>query len=720
MNKIRRTALALLTAGAGFSTALGAGGDFDFENDEQATHYPAMVLADEDDDIEEVITRLEEQGVTVLRHRENILLVYIPVDADIESQTAARKRLRGLPGVKDLQISKPRRVEPTMNIARGFHNAGYIHEGRNLPQPYDGSGVVVGVCDIGIDVTHPNFLDKTGGECRVRQVSQYEESFGRYTLLTDPAAIADWRTDDAEDWHGTHVTGIAAGAYGAAEGEGFYGMAPGAEIVVSTSMLSDVGLLAGVEDIIDYANEAGKPCVINLSMGNYVGPHDGTSLFTRYLDLCADDAIICLSAGNEGSFESHLGRSMSYDFTEEAPSFEVRPNDYGGTDFYGQTEVWSADDTPFSIEFYYRPDGDRGTFEHPYAALRAGEGEKLEWRMSADPDDPDYDERLGYHYNEGYMEMEMGISPLNGRYYAALSMELKTDKTVPNRAWAAYWPALKIDGEPGAHVDVFSQGSIFLHRQGDSPAPDNNMCISDLTTGFRTISVGSLNNIDLSEGAEPGSGRAAGDASYFTSYGTLLDGRVLPLTLAPGALITSSVSGAFMDAHPEMVEYTDASATVDGKEWYWVATQGTSMACPFVVGTIACWLEAYPQLTVEQAQEIILETNRTTDLANPEDPHHGLGHFEPYAGLLKVLDQAVLNVTTIDEEDVRITVGRGEVTITNPTGRPLPMAVYSTDGVKALGGTISGVLETLSLDGLAPGVYVIRVGNKTAKISHIR
>lgn len=53
-------------------------------------------------------------------------------------------------------------------------------------------------------------------------------------------------------------------------GSPYVGIARDADIVVSTSTLTDVGLLAGVEDIIDYAKEVGKPCVINLSMGNYI------------------------------------------------------------------------------------------------------------------------------------------------------------------------------------------------------------------------------------------------------------------------------------------------------------------------------------------------------------------------------------------------------------------------------------------------------------------
>ncbi|MBQ2497250.1 MAG: peptidase, partial [Prevotella sp.] len=48
-------------------------------------------------------------------------------------------------------------------------NATPIYEGRNLPSAFTGKGVVVGVMDIGFDLTHPNFYDATGTNYRIRR-----------------------------------------------------------------------------------------------------------------------------------------------------------------------------------------------------------------------------------------------------------------------------------------------------------------------------------------------------------------------------------------------------------------------------------------------------------------------------------------------------------------------------------------------------------------------
>ena len=49
-------------------------------------------------------------------------------------------------------------------------NATPIYEGRNLPSAFTGKGVVVGVMDIGFDLTHPNFYDATGTNYRIRRL----------------------------------------------------------------------------------------------------------------------------------------------------------------------------------------------------------------------------------------------------------------------------------------------------------------------------------------------------------------------------------------------------------------------------------------------------------------------------------------------------------------------------------------------------------------------
>lgn len=674
-------------------STLRAQGDSDFEITDGATHVPAMVLVT-DEDVDEVITILESQGVTILRHRKNILLALVP--------TNPAPGLRKVKGVEKIVYSPPRKAVPLMDQARLFNNANLIAEGRNLPMPFDGEGVVVGVCDIGMDTRHPNFLDVDLQECRIRRVVHYRELQGERKVYSTPSEIYDWQYDTDEDWHATHVVGIAAGAH---KESGYYSLAPAADIVFTASQLSDVGLLAGVEDIIEYAKEVGKPAVVNLSMGNYTGPHDGTSLFSRYLDYCAEDAVICISAGNEG--EDGSGRSMSFDFTSSKPEVRVRTAEWGGTDLTGTAEVWSADSTPFDFYFYWNNNTSFANRQDVYEVVRATEDETAEWRISADPDDPDFDETFASHHTEGYVEVKAGKSILNGRYYAEMNFKLKSETLHPGTAWAEYWPAIRVNGEEGTHVDIFCAGGSWLRRENGFPEPDNKLCISDLATGHKVVSVGMMNNTDIEDGRPEGSGYTKGDATVYSSYGTLADGRKLPLTVAPGAYVISSISSPFLEAVPEYIDYTDYHTDFNGKTVYWIGTLGTSMSCPFVVGAIATWLQAYPKLTSEEVIDIIAKTNVTTGYPKPEDPRHGQGRFDAYAGIQEVLKLASLNVSSVEDSPLSIKFHNNEVIVGNPLDGDMLLRVYRPDGVVVESRRLGNGISNVSLAHLPSGVYII-------------
>lgn len=689
-----------------------AGGDSDYQESSDATHFPAMILVEEDEDIDEIIDELESQGITVLHHRHNILLTLIPIDWEENSAKGVRggKFAKNDPIIK-IERSKPRTIKPQMDQARLFNNANFINEGLDLPQPFTGKGVVVGVCDIGFDTRHPNFLNADQTECRIRRVTQYKEQEGSREVYTSPKEIYDWQTDNSDDWHATHVVGIAAGAH---KESGYYSLAYDADIVFSASQLSDVGLLAGVEDIIEYAKEVGKPAVINLSMGNYTGPHDGSSLFTQYLDYCADDAIICISAGNEGN----VARAMKYDFSEENTEFRVLPNNWHGMEISGYTDVWSADDTPFDFFFYWNNNSSLSKNLDAYPALRATPGENVEWSISLNPEDPDYDETFASLYYEGYVRAEAGVSPLNGRYYVSLAFDLKTNIYHGNTGWSEWWPGIKVSGDPGTHVDIYCGGDSFLRQERGNPIPDNDMNISDLATGFRTISVGMMNNTDTYASPEDNVyGYAKGEVSINSSYGTLLDGRKLPVTVAPGSYVISSISSPFLENNPDFIQYTDYSTDYNGKTVYWIGTDGTSMSCPYVVGAIATWLQAYPQLSADKALEIVKATNQTEGYPKPEDPRHGQGWFKAYDGMLEVLELAKLSVSAIEDSETAFRFENGMILIGNPSGIKQTLNIYDTTGMLVERATIGGSITSHSLTHLPKGVYIVRMDKQTIKIA---
>lgn len=51
--------------------------------------------------------------------------------------------------------------------------------------------------------------------------------------------------------------------------------------------------------IYDYAESVRKPCVINMSLGSHIGPHDGTSTFDQVADnLQGPGKLFAGAAGN--------------------------------------------------------------------------------------------------------------------------------------------------------------------------------------------------------------------------------------------------------------------------------------------------------------------------------------------------------------------------------------------------------------------------------------
>lgn len=706
-----------------------AGGDFDFETSDEDTHIPAMVLVD-DGDMDGAREELLEMGAIILRERKDIMLVLLPLDYnsaggedegnndsdDQESETeeeediiegdsaVAPSGMRKLRHSRIIERSRPRYNHPAMDVAKDFNNAFRINQGDELPQPFDGSGVVVGICDIGFDARHPNFLTADGKECRIRRVVQYKETKGQRKVYYTPEEIYAWETDNPDDWHATHVTGIAAGAYP----NGYQGLASGADIVFTGSQLSDVGLLAGVEDIIEYAKEVKKPCVINLSMGNTLGPHDGSSLFSRYLDYCTEDAIICISAGNDGDGAGAV-RHMGFDFTEAKQTVRVRTTNWDGLSNTGMAQVWSRDENPFTVSlFLFNEVSSAGHVF--FEDIDFSNPERGAWRVSANEGDPDFDPMFAEYYKSGYVKITGGWSYLNGRFYAEMEFDCQTDiisPNSPNKNWAQYWPGIRVNSAPDNHIDVVIDNYNFLRTGGDTPALNNDMSISDLATGHKVISVGMAINhetIECFNGYVENVG-TPGTIHPNSSYGTLLDGRVLPVTVAPGAGVISSMSSPFVAEHPDEADWCSAKAEYEGKEVYWKTNTGTSMSCPYVVGAIATWLQAYPLLSAEEALHIVQKTN-TQNYPDEANPRHGQGWFNAHSGILEALELSALGIEQpVEMPGIAVKFDGRRLVVGNLNDESVRLKVYSMTGMLVKSESVREGTNEINLSDLTPGVY---------------
>ena len=146
----------------------------------------------------------------------------------------------------------------------------------------NGSGIVIGILDTGVDWNHPDFYFPNGTSKIIYNVS--------FVPGESPADGFG---------HGTHVAGIAAGT-GRASGGKFRGVAPGA-LLANIKVLANNGtgytswILRGIEYAINESID-----VINLSLGggyNGVGDDPLSLAVDRAFD---NGVVVVVAAGNEG------------------------------------------------------------------------------------------------------------------------------------------------------------------------------------------------------------------------------------------------------------------------------------------------------------------------------------------------------------------------------------------------------------------------------------
>lgn len=194
---------------------------------------------------------------------------------------------------------------------------------KDTPSNETGEGVIMAYLDSGIDYRHPEFIDGNGEtriygilDLRGREVFYTEEKINEALLGENQEALPmDY------SGHGTHVAAI---------GSGNTGVAPGSRILMVALQeeknrgISTADFMKGIDFCIRTARERKQPIVLNISIGNNAGSHNGTTLVEHYLDDVLDYAKACIvvGMGNEGIGTSHYqGRVMQGRETEA--SFSV-------------------------------------------------------------------------------------------------------------------------------------------------------------------------------------------------------------------------------------------------------------------------------------------------------------------------------------------------------------------------------------------------------------
>ncbi len=618
-----------------------------------------------------------------------------------------------LDGVKRVSVSRPARL--LNNLGRQECNVDAVQKGlSDLPSAYNGAGVVVGLFDGGLDPNHINFKKADDiTESRVKRVWTYTAyTGGRVTerAYSTPTQIAGFKTDDKDETHGTHVLGTAAGSY--VNGTtSYHGVAPEADIAIACGSTTEASILKGVERIITYAEENNQPAVVNLSLGINIGAHDGSDSFTAALDALAERAVITLAAGNEG--DRVVGVSGTFNSADHEIKTFVVPsenlkmiNQYYGARYqtYGSAvDVWSEDDTPIevSLALYNKTTG-MVTYEMPLttAGQYVASGTA---RKSGDLSNTQFTSAYTNSRMGGYLV----LNPTNNRYMASISMDLQ-NKSVST----SILPAIIVKGTTGKRVDIYNDAYYIDFSSNDVAGYSGTIGENSINTwacGKNTISVGAF----CVRNAVPYVGETLKDAVSFSSWGTLPDGRSLPHIMAPGSAIISSMSTPHVEessSYDATYEPKKATATVDGKKYYWTVMGGTSMASPFMAGTAAVWLSANPSLSPADIRNIAVETANKS--GRYEDiPKWGAGKVDVLAGTKMALNMSGLE--TIEKDGLSplmvTTVGRGIFDIFLAGERNVTAYLYDMQG--RVGAVTEGAGDNVTMDAshLSDGIYIIKV-----------
>lgn len=636
-------------------------------------------------------SELTDLNVTIIRQRDNLALITMPAE-NVPALLKSSSILR-------VELNSPASVH--LDMAAQATNLNQVRNSVELSKSYTGKDVVVGFMDTGFDPNHINFLD-ADGISRVAQISYIESEPYRVKFADNKDDIALWTTDTKREYHATHVAGILAGN---CDKVPYSGVATDATIVATTSMLYDPQILLGLEQIVDYSKAQGKTAVINLSLGTNVGPHDGSTLMSQYLDkIGEEDAIICVSAGNEAQNRVSFEKT----FTADDNTFATVLNDahfWTGFNMTGGVDIWSADDTPFDFEFLIIDDATKSIIKsYPLT------GDELTISSSEISQD-NYDQTFDRYFN-GSVTLQREMSSENGRFNAVMTFTTSTRNHSTSTGWAEYFLGFRIKGKEGSKVSVYCDAGNFMTKNGVEgfSSGDDTHSISDLATGKNIISVGAYNtrvrypHIDGSESFLKGT---AGDVAYFSSYGTC-NGKHYPDISAPGNPVVSSISRYYTELNSDIFTNScSAKVTENGNDYYWHATTGTSMASPFVAGTIALWLEANPDLKVNDIKKVFAETSASPEFSIDSPQWGTYGIIDCYKGLKYIISHS--DVQSLKEQHAAdINISDDIMSILLLTDETFSYSIFSADG-KVVSRGIGTQSININLSSIESGIYILQL-----------
>lgn len=645
---------------------------------------------------------LSTLGCKVYARKGRIAIAEIPLDrlSELSEHPAVRR------------IEAGRRASLCMDTTTAVVNALPAYTVTPTHQAYTGSGVVVGVMDVGFDLTHPTFYDATGTRYRIgafwdqlsKDTIDSRLPVGRDYVGYDQVLAQKHSVDALTQMHGTHTLGTAAGS---GYDTRYRGMAYDSDIcLVNNAVSSDIEYIdsadyykfttatdaLGFKYMFDYADSLGKPCVTSFSEGYSPYWDEEDSLYAAFLDsLSTPGHIIVSSAGNESLCQTYMEKSRG----QAAAGAFVHVN---------KEVAWYRvkADGPIRLSMLIYGNG----------------GESPSDTLAYDSADPRLDEdAIIDTLLIGGDTLAVAVYRYASRFDATqvYGMEMKASRKISELPDMA----LVLEG-----VDTFAEAFgtsnyAFIGRGTDTrwSAAQFGHNIFAPSCFPAVISVGATthrlcyqnhhgNWVNNFAGVEPGT------RSYFSSQGPAANGALKPQVMAPGVNVVSALS-SLADSAAEDKSIVAYSVFQD-KRYGWTVSSGTSMAGPVVAGAIALWLQAKPDLTRDEVIDIIARTSRQR-VAGIDYPNndYGYGEIDVYAGLLDILGLTKIEgISTSSPQSLRVVPAEGQVHLLfgKIPQHPVVVRVYSLSGtlLQQCRLTATSAEAVVAMPQGAQGVYVVQ------------
>ena len=618
-----------------------------------------------------------------------------------------------------LRVEANDKGHPTLDLVPENTNLLPVYEQTAQHPAFTGKGVVVGIMDIGFDLTHPTFYNTPSlSNYRIKafwdQLAPNADSnrfpVGSEWTTTDDILQQQCATDGREQNHGTHTTGIAAGS---GYDSPYRGAAWESDLcLVANAVTADTAFIdkadyylyttatdaLGFKYLFDYADSQQKPCVVSFSEGYTPFMDNDDQLFSLFLSrLVGPGHILVSSAGNESQSLTYFRKPLG---VEHAGSF---------------IRVFNP-----TAQYRLLSDG------KPVVRLIAYEERNVVERELLLPMDSENwkDEQL---IDTLFIQDDTCAVRIT-RYQPSL-VEGKTGYWITlagNRPFIEMdHLALVVEGAD-CEAEVFgsstqSFGNYDTDKQWNAAEKSHNIlapgCLEPAITVGSTshrLTYTNINGDVIKNNRDTEPGRL----SWFSSVGPAMDGSIKPDVTAPGNFVISSQSSFYLEAHPDATTYDVEHFDAGGRTYVWAAQSGTSMSTPVVAGIIALWLQANPTLSPDDIRDVLQRTCRHPEpqFTYPNNLY-GHGEIDAYRGLLDILGMTgIKELSQHQPQGVRLTAHDGllHLQFSQTPSEPVLLSIYTTSGalLHRQWLTPSSRQVSLPLPVSASGIYAVQLTGK--------